>query len=302
MSNVNPPDPWPKGSLNKPNFLIIGAQKAGSSWLARRLSQHPQIYVHPKEIHYFDKARNFARGPDWYLSHFDTAGAAKAIGEKTPEYFWPNGAGCEGHLPDVHRNIANLLPNAKLILVLRDPVTRAISAARHLIVSGRVSPFVSITNLLCGTASQTGRHHGLIEYGYYADHLRAFYEYFEQDNIHVLLFEEDIIESPTQALDRICVFLKVNRGYRFAGLNSMENEMRTTRIALLLRFYAPPLYRRIGHLAKRKLPPFPGNFRPTINPDCAERLARHFEDRNEDLFNLLGRHTHRWQSHVAPAG
>ena len=133
-----------------PNFLIVGCQKAGTTWLANRIRQHPDIFLCDHEIHFFDKDYNYGKGIGWYREHFAGAGGAKAVGERTPDYFWTNGLRTEGHLPEVHRNIGEVLPEAKLVVILRDPVERAISAANHVISSGRISPFHNLDSLLIG--------------------------------------------------------------------------------------------------------------------------------------------------------
>jgi len=101
-----------------PNVLIIGAQKSGTSWFARLLSQHPDIYFYESEIHFFDKTYNYRKGIEWYKGHFNNAPATKWIGEKTPDYLWANGLGEEGHAQDVHKRIFRHLPDVKLIVKL----------------------------------------------------------------------------------------------------------------------------------------------------------------------------------------
>src|SRR5262249_40448697 len=91
-SNLEPIRPAPKAdSMASPNFIIIGAQKSGTTWLARHLRNHPEVFLVRGEIHFFDKDFNFARGRDWYESQFAAATTHRAIGEKTPEYLWANG-------------------------------------------------------------------------------------------------------------------------------------------------------------------------------------------------------------------
>jgi [heparan sulfate]-glucosamine 3-sulfotransferase 1 len=71
--------------MPRPNFLVIGAQKAATTWLARALAPHPDVYTaDTKELHYYDLRENYLRGFDWYLAHFDAAQGEKAIGESTP--------------------------------------------------------------------------------------------------------------------------------------------------------------------------------------------------------------------------
>lgn len=157
-----------------PNFLIIGAQKAGTSWLAGKLRQHPDVYMPEYEIHYFDKDLHFAKGIAWYESHFSRVGKETAIGEKTPDYLWANGIGVEGHLPDVHRNIFEALPQANLIVSLRNPAERVISVVNHIMGSGRISPFHKIDDLLTGERKHLVEGHVVIDYGRYYRQLEAY--------------------------------------------------------------------------------------------------------------------------------
>ena len=70
-----------------PNLIIIGAAKSGTASLRYYLREHPDIFMHPEEIHFFDN--EFERGIKWYESHFgDWAGEA-AVGEKTANYIYP---------------------------------------------------------------------------------------------------------------------------------------------------------------------------------------------------------------------
>ena len=115
----------------KPDFLIIGAQKAGTTSLHEHLCAHPRVAGAPeKEVHYFDNQH--ARGAQWYLSRFPSrarlflrglrAGGRVACGESTPMYLFH---------PLAPQRIAELLPDARLIVLLRDPVQRAYSHYRH---------------------------------------------------------------------------------------------------------------------------------------------------------------------------
>ena len=100
----------------KPNFLVIGAQRAGTTWLYECLREHPEIFLpETKELHYFDL--NHEKGDEWYFRHFEGA-SEKAIGEITPNYYQYPGAIEKAHV---------LLPEAKFIFILREPKARAIS-------------------------------------------------------------------------------------------------------------------------------------------------------------------------------
>ena len=132
-----------------PDFLIIGAPKAGTTALHAALAQHPQLYLSPvKEPKFFmcDGPPRAQQGPgdahsvrewiwerDRYETLFASAPAGALKGESTPFYLWDR---------DAHRRISALVPDIKLIAVLRDPVDRAYSNWMHLWSDGleRASP------------------------------------------------------------------------------------------------------------------------------------------------------------------
>ena len=108
-----------------PNFIIIGAQKSGTTWVSHRLKQHSQAFlVHG--TYFFDNPKNFARGLDWYRQFFDGAVGKRAIGEKTPSYFWGEKFPSNGEPSNVPRRVHQMLPHARLIVVLRGFLARRI--------------------------------------------------------------------------------------------------------------------------------------------------------------------------------
>lgn len=107
-----------------PDFIIIGVPKGGTSSLLSWLGTHPRLWVHPrKELHFFNGA--WEQGSEWYCAQFPRFEASAGIlrGEATPNYF---------HDLRVPARIAALAPQARLILLLRDPLQRAISWIEHL--------------------------------------------------------------------------------------------------------------------------------------------------------------------------
>lgn len=281
--------PSARPDLGSPNFFIIGAQKSGSSWLARQLDQHPDVFVHRGEIHFFDKRHNLCKGREWYESHFAAATTQRAIGEKPPDYLWANGIGAEGHLPDVHRNLHAFYPDAKLIVVLRNPVDRAISAVNNLIRSGRISPLLSVDALLVGNKRHLVEQHGVIQKGCYFEQVSAYLELFPRERMLFLIFEEDVVHRPGHSLAAVCDFLGVSRNFEFTNLNARVNEFNRSILSLAVSYYMPwadRLARRLDpHLAHNKKKP---------SPDTLAGMYDLFEEENEKLFGLLGRCPPSW--------
>ncbi|MFK7960395.1 MAG: sulfotransferase [Phycisphaerales bacterium] len=110
-----------------PDFLVIGAQKSGTSSLCDVLGRHPDVFVcDPKEPYFFSHAEVWARGMDWYRERFAAAGDARMIGEGSTTY-------TQHHLyPDAPARLAEHLPNARLIFIARDPLERIRSHWMHL--------------------------------------------------------------------------------------------------------------------------------------------------------------------------
>lgn len=102
-----------------PNFLVIGAAKAGTTSLYEYLRRHPEVFVAgTKELNFFVGDQNWVRGRAWYERQFDGAGKAVAIGEISPRYaMYPVHDG-------VPRRVAGILPEARLIYLVRHPVER----------------------------------------------------------------------------------------------------------------------------------------------------------------------------------
>ncbi|MHC5057291.1 MAG: sulfotransferase domain-containing protein [Planctomycetota bacterium] len=118
-----------------PDYLIIGAQKCGTTSLYYHLARHPEVKpARFMEIHFFD--RHYRRGPRWYRSHFPRCGPGDTsrdsrgfiCGEATPDYLTD---------PGVPERVMRTVPAAKLIVLLRNPTARAYSHYRHDVRRGR---------------------------------------------------------------------------------------------------------------------------------------------------------------------
>ena len=112
-----------------PTFIVIGAMKCGTNSLHRYLKLHPQICMSStKEPNYFVEEKNYAEGIDWYQSLFKDS--TKALGECSTNY------SKRPFFQGVAQRIQAVLPDVKLIYLLRDPVERIISHYRHNFAEG----------------------------------------------------------------------------------------------------------------------------------------------------------------------
>lgn len=195
-----------------PEFLGLGTQKGGTTTLQRLLEQHPQVYLPPrKELHYF--SLHYGEGEAWYRQQFAEARTDQRCGEITPYYLFH---------PMAPQRIKALLPEAKLIVLLRDPVERALSQVAHSMRLG-LEPLeleealAAESERLQGAeqvlAAPEGRHRSHQEHSYVA---RSRYEiqlqrYQQQFPVHQLFIRrsEDLFERPEQLWAELLDFLKL---------------------------------------------------------------------------------------------
>ena len=120
-SNVRERDGWIRYRHTKrrlPTCLIIGVRKSGTRALLEFLNIHPGLQAARKEIHFFDNDENFAMGSDWYRRRMPFSFPGQVIMEKTPKYFTE---------PLVPERVKRMNESIKMLLIVREPVDRAIS-------------------------------------------------------------------------------------------------------------------------------------------------------------------------------
>ena len=176
-----------------PSFFIVGAQKAGTTSLYRYLVQHPKVKsALIKEIHYFDLNNN--KSLTWYKSFFPLKQEGYITGEASPYYMYH---------PLAIKRIANYNPDAKIILLLRDPVSRAISHYYHEVRNGREElnikdAFEAEEARLKGEierikTNQNSFNHQRYSYrsrGLYLEQIKEIRKYFDDENIMIIDSEE----------------------------------------------------------------------------------------------------------------
>jgi hypothetical protein len=213
------------------DFLLIGAQKAGTTSLFEYMRRHPQVHMPPeKELSFFD--RKYDRGPDWYLTTaLRKAPVGARCGEASVGYMggapfgtpgdidrWENGAQASYSRPYeeiIPRRISQLIPNVKMICVLRDPVERAYShylmAMLNRLELRRFDDAVSA--LLDPSALERARAapsdtNSYVVYGEYARILGGFTRVFPRDQLMVV-FSTELAQRPADTLASIFRFVGV---------------------------------------------------------------------------------------------
>lgn len=196
-----------------PDFLVPGAQKGGTTTLQTLLASHPQVFLPPgKEVHYF--SLHYDRGEAWYREQFAKAAPSQCCGDITPYYLFH---------PEAPRRIQALLPKVRLVLLLRDPVERAVSQYFHSLRLG-LEPLsleqalLSETERLAGAEATLdtpgGRHRSHQEHSYlgrsrYEQQLERYLRLFQREQL-LILRSEDLFAEPVRIWQQLLAFLDLD--------------------------------------------------------------------------------------------
>lgn len=241
-----------------PDFIIIGAQKSGTTSLYNYLIEHPQISpASAKELHFFDL--NFQKGIQWYETQFPQKSKPNILtGEASPYYLFH---------PLVPQRLRQHYPQVKLIVLLRNPVTRAISHYHHEIKLGFEKLSIEeaiaaeptrleneVTKLLTDPAYQSHnhRHYSYLARGLYLQQLERWRKYYPPEQL-LILKSEDFYTNPATTLDRVFQYLKI------------------------------PTYQQAKYSKYNA-----GDY-STINPALYRQLVEYFQPHNQQLATYLGR-------------
>jgi hypothetical protein len=191
-------------SMRFPDFIVIGAQNSGTTFLDTLLREHPGIFMPRKlkETHFFDLY--FDRGPEWYSSMFQKTGSL-ICGENTPNYLFN---------AEAPSRILSLIPNVRLIAVLRNPVERILSGYRKAVT--RFGLKVSIRPFL-------EENQNIISVSRYYEQFVRYFNSFKHDQIQILLFEE-LIASPVTEMHAVFRFIGVDDTFCPSSIDIAANQ------------------------------------------------------------------------------
>jgi hypothetical protein len=251
-----------------PDYLLIGTKRGGSTSMAEYLVRHPGVAplfpsrAVPKGVRFFDN--NFARGERWYRSHFTTATsrAGRLAGEATAHYLFE---------PRAAKRAAAIVPEAKIIVLLRDPVARAFSHWREQTrLGGETLGFEDaiaaeperlrgeLEKLLAdpGYVSPVREHRSYVAQGCYVDLLPAWLERFPAERV-LIMFSEEMYADPGSTYGEVLAFLGLTphalATYTARNKRPLESPMDPTTKAQL-RAYFEPFDERLAGLLQREVP------------------------------------------------
>jgi hypothetical protein len=184
-----------------PDFLVLGAMKAGTTSTYAYLVRHPRIQrAWRKEVHFFEAPATYALGELWYRAHFPIRRSGMISGDATPSYMF---------FTEAPARIARHVPRARLITLLRNPVDRAFSHYHHLVQRGgecRTFEAALDQQLLELPAGPRDDAETYLARGLYAEQLESVLRVFPRDQLLVLVSAE-LFARPAETVARIFAFL-----------------------------------------------------------------------------------------------
>jgi len=295
-----------------PNFLIVGAAKAGTTSLYFYLKEHPEIFLHErKELRFFSQMRGNFKGPgdedvnrtitktiEEYKKFFLSTKNKKTIGDVSPDYLY--------YFKNSIKNIKRFLGDPKILIILRNPIDRAFSHYLHFVRDGRE------TLSFEGALKEEGKRRALNwewawyykDVGFYYNQVKAYLENFSKVKVYLY---DDLKKDPLSLVQDIYRFLEVDDSFipksvgekfNVSGIpkNKFLHEFLTT--PNIIKSTMKPLVKLI--LPKRTRQRFINkvlqrNFKkPQIDPSTKQYLLNLYKEDIVELQNLIGRNLSSW--------
>lgn len=253
-----------------PNLIVIGAMKCGTTSLHFQLRRHPDIEMpRDKELNFFIEEKNWPKGVDWYASRF--RGGTRIRGESSPHYT------SASRFPGVAARMASVIPDARLVFLVRDPIERLISDWIHVVADGREH------RPLLETVRDEGRP---VDQSRYWRQISEYLVRFSASRIHVVEMT-DLRDRREATLRELLTFLDVDPDVPLPDLRLNRTERKRRKTPLGARVQRSAVGRGVGRLpqwlgwyvdrAIYRLPPVSRPFpRPVLSArdrdEIAERL------------------------------
>jgi len=275
-----------------PTFIIAGPPKAGTSSLQYYIRDHPDIYVPEGEPHFF--CDHYNEGLSYYEQFFKEWSGQRAVGEKTPCYFY---------MPEIPERIKKDFPAIKLLFIFRNPIDRAYSHYWHNVrrYVEKASFEEAIQREKDGKLPTLDlridriykREPGTFSYlsiSRYAEHIERWQRHFDKSQMLFVLLEDLSYSS----LHDVLRFLEVNDDYAFGDINKKYNIGGAPRSRFLMRITRRFEYIKLFHDGFDRLLNFKRGHYPKMNPDTRASLDAYFKPYNKDFAEMTGCSVEKW--------
>ena len=219
--------------MTLPNFIVIGAPKCATTSLHAYLATHPQIFMsQQKELHFFlDKPwGGWKLGLDWYREQFEEGREYSLRGESSPGY------SIDGFTADVVEKMAALLPEAKLVYMLREPLARTRSHYTEELYNHHIPPDLSLQQILAAGPDEPGilgdNYRSMVYTSLYHKQLSLYLQHYSLEQIYFMTMET-LQDQPLEALRGLFRFLEVDEDFVPPNLSEKLNEKASKRLRVI---------------------------------------------------------------------
>ncbi|XP_077588551.1 heparan sulfate glucosamine 3-O-sulfotransferase 1 [Stigmatopora nigra] len=257
-------------SQRLPRVIIIGVRKGGTRALIEMLSLHGSVAAAQNEVHFFDWESHFQKGLSWYLDQMPFATPEQLTVEKTPAYFTS---------AKVPGRIRRMNPDAKLLLILRDPTERVLSDYTQVLHNRlrKHKRYRPVESVLVKDGRINLGYKALNRSLYYV-HMQNWLQHFPLESIHVVDGDR-LIRDPLPEMRRVERFLRLE-----PQIHASNFYFNQTKGFYCLR----------QHGRERCLHDSKGRAHPRVAPDILQKLYRFFRAPNRKFFQMVGR-TFDWK-------
>lgn len=275
--------------MTLPNLIGCGAGKSGTTSLYYYLSEHPDIFMAlAKEVHFF--SQNFDRGVAWYERQFIGAGDTAVVGEFSTSYMVDDKA------PE---RMAEIVPDARLLFIFRDPAERAYSNYWSSMNVGTQEADRDFSEVI---RAQSGYDRYIVP-GFYFQHLSRFLNYYPRNRIHIM-FSHELRRNPEKVMSNCYDFLGVDptftptveETYNITVTPSTKWQLAVDKTWLSFKSTVKPYFlwiphslRRVFSRAEQKIrTKLDSKDRPDMSADDREYLRNIYQEPNQKLAEYLG--------------
>ncbi|REJ75465.1 MAG: hypothetical protein DWQ47_08295 [Acidobacteria bacterium] len=264
-----------------PQVIIIGTMKGGTSSLFKYLYSHPEMVgSRNKETDFFAEDDVYAKGKGWYESLFQGSGSIAF--EASPKY-----TVCDQY-PEAPERIKEMVPEVKLIYLLRDPISRTISHYGHNFINGReIRPF----------SRAIREHEAYISISKYFYQLQPYLEQFPRSNL-LLLQSERLRDEQEETLDKVAEFIGIEPHFDEDILRQKFHVSKTKKKSSRLEFRLRPYFRLryVYPIFKAVMAPLRTEYeKPVVTEDDMAFLKQEISPDIESLRNLTGMEFRGWK-------
>jgi hypothetical protein len=212
-------------NISKPNFFLIGASKCATTSIWYILRQHPNIFMSEEKEPSFFVHKEYNKRLLHYLSLFEKASNEKCIGEASPVYSETT------VFPDIAERIYKFNPDSKIIYIVRNPIDRMVSVWKQGLYSGHWYKNIykerygkeDIGLMPFDFEKALFNYPPYVEASKYWTHLSTYFDYFSEDNVHLIFFE-DFVQAPQEVISNIYGFLDIDIVNKDSQLHKVRNK------------------------------------------------------------------------------